>query len=114
MHILFLNRDGSLARATAVINDFTTNGPVLAKEDAFGGSVANMGDLDGNGYDDVMDWYDIKFRDEQKDEYWYDNGREYEGIFRYSYLIDENGTIERVYSKVKTKTHAKDILSDLD
>jgi len=41
-------------------------------------------------------------------------GREYEGIFRYSYLIDENGTIERVYSKVKTKTHAKDILSDLD
>ncbi len=53
VHILFLNRDGSLARATAVINDFTTNGPVLAKEDAFGGSVANMGDLDGNGYDDL-------------------------------------------------------------
>ncbi len=41
-------------------------------------------------------------------------GREYEGIFRYSYLIDENGTIEKVYSKVNTKTHAKDILSDLD
>ncbi len=41
-------------------------------------------------------------------------GREYEGIYRYSYLIDENGTIEKVYSKVNTKTHAKDILSDLD
>ena len=41
-------------------------------------------------------------------------GREYEGIFRYSYLIDENGIIEKVYSKVNTKTHAKDILSDLD
>ena len=27
-----------------------------------------------NGYDDVMDWYDIQFRDEQKDEYWYNNG----------------------------------------
>ena len=41
-------------------------------------------------------------------------GREYEGIYRYSYLIDKNGTIEKVYSKVNTKTHAKDILSDLD
>ncbi len=41
-------------------------------------------------------------------------GREYEGIFRYSYLIDENGNIEKVYSKVKTKTHALDILSDLN
>ena len=41
-------------------------------------------------------------------------GREYEGIYRCSYLIDENGTIEKVYSKVNTKTHAKDILSDLD
>ena len=36
VHILFLNRDGSLARSTAVINDFTTNGPVLAEADAFG------------------------------------------------------------------------------
>ena len=53
VHILFLNRDGSLARATAVINDFTTNGPVLAEADAFGMGVANIGDLDGNGYDDL-------------------------------------------------------------
>ena len=53
VHILFLNRDGSLARATAVINDFTTNGPVLAEGDAFGMGVANIGDLDGNGYDDL-------------------------------------------------------------
>jgi len=53
VHILFLNRDGTLARATAVINDFTTNGPVLAEGDAFGMGVANIGDLDGNGYDDL-------------------------------------------------------------
>ena len=49
LHILFLNRDGTLARDTEVINDFTTNGPVLAKADAFGMGVANIGDLDGNG-----------------------------------------------------------------
>ena len=40
-------------------------------------------------------------------------GREYEGIYRYSYLINENGRIAQAYSKVKTKTHAIDVLSDL-
>ncbi len=40
-------------------------------------------------------------------------GREYEGIYRISYLIDENGVIEKAYPKVKTKSHALDILSDL-
>ena len=40
-------------------------------------------------------------------------GREYEGIHRYSYLIDEDGKIEKVYSKVNTKTHAKDVLGDI-
>jgi len=40
-------------------------------------------------------------------------GREYEGIYRISYLIDEKGTIIKAYPKVKTKTHATDVLSDL-
>ena len=40
-------------------------------------------------------------------------GREYEGIFRISYLIDENGKIEKVYSKVKPKEHATEVLADI-
>ena len=40
-------------------------------------------------------------------------GREYEGIFRVSYLIDENGIIERAYDKVKPKEHAQQVLEDL-
>jgi len=40
-------------------------------------------------------------------------GREYEGIHRISYLIDKNGAIEEVYEKVKTKTHALDVLANL-
>ena len=40
-------------------------------------------------------------------------GREYEGILRISYLIDENGIIEQVYSKVKTATHASDVLESI-
>jgi len=40
-------------------------------------------------------------------------GREYEGIFRISYLIDASGIIEKAYEKVKPKEHAKEVLKDL-
>lgn len=40
-------------------------------------------------------------------------GREYEGVYRFTYIIDEKGIIEKTYSKVSTKTHAKDILSEI-
>ena len=40
-------------------------------------------------------------------------GREYMGISRATYIIDENGIIEKVYEKVKTTSHAKDIISHL-
>ena len=40
-------------------------------------------------------------------------GREYDGILRSSFLIDEAGVIERVYAKVKTKTHGADVLADM-
>ena len=39
-------------------------------------------------------------------------GREYMGINRYTYVIDENGVVEKAYEKVKTKTHALDILEE--
>ncbi len=37
-------------------------------------------------------------------------GREYEGIFRTSFVIDEDGKITTVIKKVKTKEHAAQIL----
>ena len=40
-------------------------------------------------------------------------GREYEGIYRSTYIINEVGKIEKVFSKVTTKTHAKDVLAEL-
>ena len=40
-------------------------------------------------------------------------GREYEGILRIAYLIDENSKIEKVYEKVSPKTHAAEVLKDL-
>ena len=40
-------------------------------------------------------------------------GREYEGILRISYLVDEVGKIEQAYGKVKTATHASDVLESI-
>lgn len=37
-------------------------------------------------------------------------GKEYDGIHRKTFIIDENGTVERVIDKVKTKEHASQIL----
>lgn len=37
-------------------------------------------------------------------------GREYEGVFRTTFLIDENGIIEKIIKKVKTKDHTNQIL----
>ena len=37
-------------------------------------------------------------------------GREYDGIHRTTFVIDENGVIEDVISKVKTKAHAAQII----
>ena len=40
-------------------------------------------------------------------------GKEYKGIYRISYLIDENGIIEKAYEKVKPKEHAIKVLEDI-
>lgn len=39
-------------------------------------------------------------------------GREYEGTSRITYLINEDGTIYKVYPKVKPAGHAQEILTD--
>lgn len=40
-------------------------------------------------------------------------GREYEGIFRVSFLIDPEGKIAKVYDPVKPELHAQEVLADL-
>ena len=37
-------------------------------------------------------------------------GKEYDGIHRKTFIIDENGYVEHVIDKVKTKEHAAQIL----
>lgn len=40
-------------------------------------------------------------------------GKEYEGINRVTFLIDENGTVKQVWPKVKPEDHADEVLAAL-
>ena len=40
-------------------------------------------------------------------------GREYMGMMRHTFVIDPEGRLERIYTKVKAETMADDILADL-
>ena len=39
--------------------------------------------------------------------------REFEGIIRTTYIIDEKGVIEKVFTKVDTKNHSQQILDEM-
>ncbi len=41
-------------------------------------------------------------------------GRKYMGVFRTTFIIDENGVIEKIIKKVKTKDHTAQILAALE
>ncbi|GLR16876.1 thioredoxin-dependent thiol peroxidase [Portibacter lacus] len=40
-------------------------------------------------------------------------GREYDGLHRTTFVIDESGKIEKIIEKVKTKDHAEQILNEM-
>jgi len=40
-------------------------------------------------------------------------GREYEGLIRTTFLIDEEGVVQHIFTKVDTKNHAQQILTVL-
>ena len=52
VHVLFMDEDGAVKSAVE-INDSTTNGPTLGNGYWYGWSVENIGDLDGNGINDL-------------------------------------------------------------
>ena len=52
MYIHFLNSNGSV-KSTVKINENTTNGPSVHSYGNYGNSVENIGDLDGDGVNDL-------------------------------------------------------------
>lgn len=55
----------------------------------------------------VLEMYDVWGR---KKSY----GREYDGVFRTTYLIDENGQIAKVFENVKPANHSQEILQAIE
>ena len=51
-YIMFMNSNGTISDIIK-INDNTANGPILANDDIFGSSIANIGDLNGDGVSDI-------------------------------------------------------------
>ncbi len=41
-------------------------------------------------------------------------GREYDGVLRSTFIIDEEGTIAKVFKKIKTKEHTEQILAAME
>ncbi len=52
LYVLFLNSNGSV-RSTTLIANGQNGGPILREEDYFGLSIASVGDLDGDGIEDL-------------------------------------------------------------
>jgi hypothetical protein len=52
MHVLFMNSNGSVKNFVKIASA-TNGGPTLANFDFLGGSVASLGDLDGDGVTDL-------------------------------------------------------------
>jgi peroxiredoxin Q/BCP len=40
-------------------------------------------------------------------------GKEFMGVFRHSFIIGPEGTLEKIYRKVKPEPHAREVLNDL-
>ncbi|NJN80341.1 MAG: thioredoxin-dependent thiol peroxidase [Anaerolineales bacterium] len=41
-------------------------------------------------------------------------GKEYEGVLRTTFLIDENGTVKKVYEQVRPSQHSAELLAELE
>ena len=52
VHVLLMNRSGTVKTATKIA-DNTGGGPVLGDYDGFGGAIALLGDIDGDGVSDL-------------------------------------------------------------
>ena len=52
VHVLFMNSDGTVKSSTKIGSD-TNGGPILSAGAHFGGALASLGDLDGDGVTDL-------------------------------------------------------------
>jgi hypothetical protein len=100
VHILFLNADGTVKSRTKIASG-TGGGPTLANNDLFGRSVANLGDLDGDGVADLAVGAD---RD--------DTGGDSRGAV-YVLFLNASGTVKSS-AKIASEIGGGPVLADID
>ncbi len=100
VHIHFMNQNGSI-KSTVEINDSTEDGPVLTAGDFYGRSVANIGDLDGDGIQDLA-----------VGTIYSDSGGQDRGTI-YIHFLNRNGSVKSTV-KIDGSTTKGPVLNDID
>ena len=96
IHIIFLNSNGTVSN-TIEINDDTPNGPDLNNTDYFGRSIANIGDLNGDGVTDIA-----------VGAHWDDAGGDTRGTIHIIFL-NSNGTVSNTIEINDTTLNGPDL-----
>ena len=88
VYIHYMKSDGTLEKASTIIKNGVTNMPTLDANDEYGIDIANMGDLDGDGINDIAvgAWKD-------------DEGGSNRGAI-YIHYLNANGTIKAGTEKI--------------
>ena len=100
VHVLFMNTDGSVKSSSRIAHSLN-GGPTLADSDRFGRSVANVGDLNGDGIQDIAVGTD---RD--------DSGGFNRGAV-YVLLLNSDGTVKSS-TKIANNLNGGPTLADFD
>ncbi|XLQ19966.1 MAG: hypothetical protein ACKUBY_05280 [Candidatus Moraniibacteriota bacterium] len=99
VHIHFMNTDGSID-STVEIDDTTTNGPNLVDYDYYGVTVAGIGDINGDGVQDIASG---AYRD--------DAGGENRGTI-YIHFMNTDGSIDSTVEINDTTTNGPTLVND--
>jgi len=104
VHILFMNTDGSVD-STVEINDSTTNGPALSEADTFGTSIANIGDLDGDGVNDLA----VGAPNDDTKSDGTDGGRNWDAGGAYIIFMNTDGSVDSTVEINDSTTNGPDL-----
>jgi len=102
VYVLFMNTDGTVKSHTKIANGVTNFGSPLDPGDQFGQSVANMGDLDDDGVNDIAVGADL------------DDDGSFDAGAVYIVFLNSNGTVKSVQKLSNTAGGAAGLFAQQD